>query len=75
MKKANATPRDILIEDVEGVFKFYKVWSKKKRSNEPFFITRQLDDLVEKYNICCTNWNITPDLKALYKLISKYQQN
>lgn len=69
-------PKTIRIEDnSEGKeldFRLYKVWSKKKSSPQPFLITSSLEDLIEKYQICCRDYQIKPDMKTILELVNKY---
>lgn len=70
----NPTPKDIKIEELDSEFRFYKVWSGKVVAKEPFLITTEIADVVERYKEYCTKWNLKPDMKLVYKLVNNNNQ-
>lgn len=71
MNKRSRNPKELRIEEYSGGFKLYKVWTNKKTAPEPFLILDSIEELVENYDIYCKRWNIKPDMKRIYELISQ----
>ena len=72
--KKSRTPKGIKVEELDDEFRFYKIWSGNVVAKEPFLITTEIADVVERYHEYCTKWNLNPDMKLVYKLVSNNNQ-
>jgi len=72
-KQKPVYPKAIEIVEEDETFKLYKIWSKNKRSSEPFVVSDNLADVVEEYQEKCEKWNIKPDMKTIFKLVNNHK--
>lgn len=70
--KAPAKPIGIHYKEQDGDFKLYKRWSKEKTASDPFYITDDLNEMIEEIQNCCKKWNCKVNLKELKQFIDKH---
>ena len=74
-KQPKKNPVPIGIEYVydDGLFKLYKVWSKKNMSTTPFYITDDINEMVDEIAEKKEIWRVTIDFPKLLKFTEHYK--
>tara|TARA_Y100000034_G_scaffold29728_1_gene36193 strand:+ start:62530 stop:62763 length:234 start_codon:yes stop_codon:yes gene_type:complete len=72
MNKKRTSPKDILFTESENSFYLRKKFTSKKLAPDPYLITNDLDEAVNRYLDDCKKWNINPNRKMVLKLIAKH---
>ena len=64
-------PKEVIVLLEEGDYKLYRKWASGKLSQDPFFISDSAQEMIEKYNICCKQWEIKPNIEMIKRLLPK----
>lgn len=68
------TPKGVDIRIEDGLYRLFKVWQGDKIGKEPFFITDNIEEMVDKYKECCQNWKIKPNIKYIKSFINEHKK-